>query len=153
MAQVTITINGRPHVVGCEDGQEPRLMELATQLDKEVRGIAGAMGQIGDSRLLVISGLSLVDRLNDVESELAKAKTDTPAPQSETASPNSSPDLSADLAQAEERANAAEERANAAEERAKAAEARAAELAQALEAQAVAATKRIDAIAARLQEA
>ena len=146
MAQVTITINGRPHVVGCEDGQEPRLMELATQLDKEVRGIAGAMGQIGDSRLLVISGLSLVDRLNDVESELAKAKTDTPAPQSETASPNSSPDLSADLAQAEERANAAEERA-------KAAEARAAELAQALEAQAVAATKRIDAIAARLQEA
>ncbi|WP_420726024.1 cell division protein ZapA [Hwanghaeella sp. LZ110] len=142
MAQVTITINGRPHVVGCEDGQEPRLMELATQLDKEVRGIAGAMGQIGDSRLLVISGLSLVDRLNDVESELAKAKTDAPAPQSETASP----DLSAALAQAEERASAAEERV-------KAAEARIASLTEALEAQAAAATKRIDAIAARLQEA
>jgi len=60
--------------------------------------------------------------------------------------PTPFPDLSADLAQAEERANAAEERA-------KAAEARAAELAQALEAQAMAATKRIDAIAARLQEA
>ena len=90
MAQVTITINGRPHVVGCEDGQEPRLMELATLLDNEVRGIANAMGQIGDSRLLVISGLSLVDRLNDVQSELKNAKTQAPASQAvETNADNS----------------------------------------------------------------
>ena len=29
MSQVTIEVNGRPYVVGCEDGQESHLIELA----------------------------------------------------------------------------------------------------------------------------
>ena len=29
MAQITIDINGKPYVVGCEDGQEAHLTEIA----------------------------------------------------------------------------------------------------------------------------
>ncbi len=132
MAEVTIMINGRPHTVACEDGQEPRLHELASTLDAEVRGIASAIGQIGDSRLLVITGLSLVDRMKDLEG-------DRPAGRGNTAP---AADRSAEIAAAEERATAAETRAVRAEEKA-----------VVLARQLADATKRIDTLAAGLEEA
>ena len=132
MAEVTIMINGRPHTVACEDGQEPRLHELASTLDAEVRGIASAIGQIGDSRLLVITGLSLVDRMKDLEGNRPVNREDT----------TPVPDRSAEIAAAEERATVAETRAAQAEEKA-----------AALARQMADATKRIDALAAGLEEA
>ena len=124
MAQVTITINNRPYTVACEDGQEPRLQELAESLDREVAGLARAVGQIGDSRLLVISGLSLIDRLDS-----APAAAAPPEP---VAAPPA-PDNSEEIAALEARAQAAEEQAAA------------------LQAQLAEATRRIDALAAGLQ--
>jgi cell division protein ZapA len=126
MAQVSISINGRPYTVACEDGQEPRLRELAAALDEEVSGLASAIGQVGDTRLLVIAGLSLVDRMADLAAELDGQGA--PAPSA----------LAAD-----------DGRAEAAEARAEAAERRVAEL----EAQLAAATDRISSIAASLEDA
>ena len=37
MAQISIEVNGRPYAVGCEDGQEAHLMELARLFDHQVR--------------------------------------------------------------------------------------------------------------------
>jgi cell division protein ZapA len=71
MAQVSIHINGRPYSIACEDGQESRLTDLAAGLDSEVRSLASTVGQVGDSRLLVICGLSLIDRINDLQSAAA----------------------------------------------------------------------------------
>src|ERR1700727_2045437 len=34
MAQVTIQVNDRPYVVGCEDGQEQHLLELSQHFDR-----------------------------------------------------------------------------------------------------------------------
>ena len=50
MSQVTIEVNGRPYVVGCEDGQERRLTELAAQLDAQVRQVAMDVGPLGETR-------------------------------------------------------------------------------------------------------
>lgn len=133
MAQVSISINGRPYTVACEDGQEPRLQELAAALDEEVSGLASAIGQVGDTRLLVIAGLSLVDRMSDLVSEL-----DQPREQNQN---DAAPDNS--------RAEAVEARLEEAEARAADAERRVAEL----EAQLAAATDRISSIAASLQDA
>lgn len=130
MAQVSISINGRPYTVACEDGQEPRLRELAAALDEEVSGLASAIGQVGDTRLLVIAGLSLVDRMADLAAELDGQSAPTPA-----AAPAAAP--------------ADDGRAEAAEARAEAAERRVAEL----EAQLAAATDRISSIAASLEDA
>ncbi|MEQ8828809.1 MAG: cell division protein ZapA [Alphaproteobacteria bacterium] len=126
MAQVSISINGRPYTVACEDGQEPRLRELAAALDEEVSGLASAIGQVGDTRLLVIAGLSLVDRMADLAAELDGQGA--PAPSTPAADDG---------------------RAEAAEARAEAAERRVAEL----EAQLAAATDRISSIAASLEDA
>ena len=51
MAQVTLNVNGRPYVVGCEDGQEPHLAELAKRFDRHVRQVSQEMGQLGETRL------------------------------------------------------------------------------------------------------
>ncbi|NMM42950.1 cell division protein ZapA [Rhodospirillaceae bacterium KN72] len=123
MAQVTITINNRPYTVACEDGQEPRLQELADALDREVAGLARAVGQIGDSRLLVISGLSLIDRLESAPAVALAEPVEAPA----------APDNSQEIAALEARAQAAEEQAAT------------------LQAQLAEATQRIDALAAGLQ--
>lgn len=64
MAKADITIRGRSYSVACVPGQEDRLRMLAEQLDIRVKGIAGAVGDIGDDRLLLIAALALLDELD-----------------------------------------------------------------------------------------
>ena len=60
MSKVTVTLNGREFTIGCEDGQEAYLRELAGQLDERVGGIVEQVGQIGDVRLLLMAALMAV---------------------------------------------------------------------------------------------
>ena len=50
MGQVTVEINGKPYTVGCEDGQEGHLRELAALFDRQVRIVAQEVGSLGDTR-------------------------------------------------------------------------------------------------------
>jgi len=83
MAQVNITVNGRPYAVGCEDGQEAHLLELARTFDRQVRQVSQDMGQLGDTRLFLMGSLLLADELTDlrarlsvVQAELARLQSD-----------------------------------------------------------------------------
>src|SRR5579864_8915428 len=76
MAQVTIEINGRPYTVGCEDGQEQHLIELAEHFDRNVRQVGQEVGQLGEARLFMMGGLLLADELADVRARLAQAQAD-----------------------------------------------------------------------------
>src|SRR5438270_750311 len=83
MAQVTVEVNGRPYAVGCEDGQESHLAELAKMFDQQVRHVSEDMGQLGDTRLFLMGALLLADeladaraRLNTIQAELGKAQAD-----------------------------------------------------------------------------
>lgn len=67
MSKVTVTLNGREFTIGCEDGQEAYLRELAGQLDGRVGGIVEQVGQIGDVRLLLMAALMLIDEQKDAE--------------------------------------------------------------------------------------
>lgn len=71
MAQVNVEVNGRPYAVGCEDGQETHLQDLAKLFDKQVRQISQDMGQLGDTRLFLMGGLLLADELLDAKNRLA----------------------------------------------------------------------------------
>lgn len=71
MAQVNVEVNGRPYAVGCEDGQESHLAELARMFDSQVRHVAQDMGQLGDTRLFLMGALLLADELADVKGRLA----------------------------------------------------------------------------------
>jgi cell division protein ZapA len=76
MAQVTIEVNGRPYVVGCEDGQEANLRELAALFDSQVRQVSAEVGQLGETRLFLMGALLMADELADAKARLARANAE-----------------------------------------------------------------------------
>ncbi len=64
MAKADITIRGREYSVACAPGQEARLTALSKNLDRRVRQIADAVGDIGEARLLLVAALALLDELD-----------------------------------------------------------------------------------------
>ena len=76
MAQVAVTINGRKYDIACDDGQEAHLTRLAQYVDKRVDELIAAVGQIGDSRLLVMASLLVADELSEVYTELDNYRND-----------------------------------------------------------------------------
>jgi cell division protein ZapA len=83
MAQVTIEVNGRPYTVGCEDGQERHLVELAGLFDNQVRQVGLSVGQLGETRLFLMGALLLADELADTRARLATAQAELTRAQSE----------------------------------------------------------------------
>jgi cell division protein ZapA len=75
LGQVAITINGRSYQIACEEGKEARLRELGAYVDKRVQELAASVGQIGDTRLLVMVSLLIADELSDVYDELEGARS------------------------------------------------------------------------------
>ena len=75
MAQVTIEVNGRPYVVGCEDGQERRLTELAATVDAQVRQVAMDVGPLGETRLILMGALVMADEIAELRREIEALKT------------------------------------------------------------------------------
>jgi cell division protein ZapA len=75
MAQVTIRINGYAYTVGCEDGQETHLEQMAGEIEQRITSIKAIGGQSGEARLLMLAALLLADELHD----LRKANAEKPA--------------------------------------------------------------------------
>jgi cell division protein ZapA len=74
MAQVTIEVNGHPYVVGCEDGQERRLTELAAAVDAQVRQVAMDVGPLGETRLILMGALVMADEIVELRREIERLK-------------------------------------------------------------------------------
>jgi cell division protein ZapA len=74
MAQVNLMVNGRAYRMACEDGEEEHLEELGQRFDAAIDELRGALGEIGDQRLMVMAGILMTDRLNDAERRLALAE-------------------------------------------------------------------------------
>ena len=69
MAQVDVSINGQSYRIACEDGQEDRLVDLATMVDEKVLELVNQIGQVGSNRLLVMAALIIADELVDLRNE------------------------------------------------------------------------------------
>lgn len=61
MAQLSIEVGGRSHLIGCEDGQEDRVRELARTLDMRMKRIEGEVAGADPMRLLVMAALMAED--------------------------------------------------------------------------------------------
>jgi cell division protein ZapA len=84
MPQVTVVLNDRSYTVSCDEGDEDHLRELAQNLDKRVRALAETVGQVGDSRLLAMVALMLLDELGEARDAIATLKSaGSPAQNSE----------------------------------------------------------------------
>ena len=70
MPQVDIHINGRRYQIACDEGQEEHLSQLAEYVDKRVQELVGAVGQVGDARLLGMTSLLVADELSEAYSTL-----------------------------------------------------------------------------------
>lgn len=77
MAQVNIAINGQSYTVTCDDGQETRLQELAAYFDSHVSRLTGQVGNISDSRLMLLAGLTICDELKETETRLQQTTEQT----------------------------------------------------------------------------
>ena len=65
MGQVTVTIADKIYRIACDDGQEAHLMALAAELDRRIDDMRQAFGEIGDSRLTVMSAIACLDERAD----------------------------------------------------------------------------------------
>lgn len=70
MAQVNISINGRNYEIACDDGEEPHVLKLGKYIDDKISELVVRMGQIGDTRLLVMTALLITDELSDAYAKL-----------------------------------------------------------------------------------
>jgi len=66
MAKVNLNINGKQYALGCDDGEEDRLNRLGQELNNKVTQLADQFGQIGDLRLMVMAGITLMDEIEDL---------------------------------------------------------------------------------------
>jgi len=78
VAQVTVKINGYSYTVGCEDGQEQHLANMAGEVENRIDSIKALGGQSGEARLLVLAALLMADELHDLRIE-ADALKSSPA--------------------------------------------------------------------------
>jgi cell division protein ZapA len=74
MAQVEVSINGRNYQIACDDGQEAHLVQLGEYVDRRVKELVTAVGQVGDSRLLVMVSLLIADELAETYADLKKGE-------------------------------------------------------------------------------
>ena len=81
MGQLTVNINGKPYLLGCEDGEEERLRALAAMLDERVQSAGAGAGTLGETRLMLMGALMLADegeklqvRVNAAEAEAARLR-------------------------------------------------------------------------------
>ena len=61
MANVNIKFNNKDYLLSCDDGQEENLKELATYLDSKYSELKKNLGNIGESKLLLITAIQMVD--------------------------------------------------------------------------------------------
>ena len=66
MAQVEVTVNNQNFLIACENGQEDRLLDLSKIVDDKVVELAAQVGQVGQTRLLVMAALVIADELVDL---------------------------------------------------------------------------------------
>jgi cell division protein ZapA len=57
MPLVDITVNGRSYNLTCEPGEETHLQMLAGHVDQKISALLESVGQVGDTRLLLMAAL------------------------------------------------------------------------------------------------
>jgi len=73
MADVKVSVAGKPYLLACEAGEEAHLETLAGLIDAEAHALAGKLTQPpGEARMLLMAALMVADRLHEAEGEITR---------------------------------------------------------------------------------
>ena len=70
MANVNIKFNGKEFLLSCNDGQEEHLEELALYLNEKFTDLKKSLGNIGESKLLLITSISVLDEYYETKKKI-----------------------------------------------------------------------------------
>tara|TARA_S200000501_G_scaffold116025_1_gene108989 strand:- start:340 stop:786 length:447 start_codon:yes stop_codon:yes gene_type:complete len=70
MANVNIKFNGKEFLLSCEDGQEEHLEELSLYLNEKFSDLKNSLGNIGESKLLLITSISVLDEYYETKKKI-----------------------------------------------------------------------------------
>tara|TARA_Y100001970_G_C13957720_1_gene711581 strand:- start:146 stop:592 length:447 start_codon:yes stop_codon:yes gene_type:complete len=74
MANVNIKFNNKDYLLSCDDGQEEDLKHLTKFLDKKYLNIKEKLGNIGESKLLLITTIQVIDEYFDLKKKVLSQK-------------------------------------------------------------------------------
>ncbi len=74
MANVNIQFNGKEFLLSCDDGQEEHLGELSIYLNEKFNDLKNSLGNIGESKLLLITSISILDEYYETKNKLDTQK-------------------------------------------------------------------------------
>ena len=74
MANVNIKFNGKIFLLSCDDGQEEHLEELSEHLNKKFEDLKNSLGNIGESKLLLISSITVMDEYFETKKKIQQQK-------------------------------------------------------------------------------
>ena len=76
MANVNVKFNNKDYLLSCDDGQEENLKELANHLDLKYNELKKNLGNIGESKLLLITSNQMLDDYFDILAKVKNTKND-----------------------------------------------------------------------------
>ena len=76
MANVNIKFNNKDYLLSCEDGQEENLKKLADYLDSKYSELKKDLGNIGESKLMLITAIKMVDEYFDLNKKVNSKKNE-----------------------------------------------------------------------------
>ena len=76
MANVNVKFNNKDYLLSCDDGQEENLKELANYLDNKYNELKKNLGNIGESKLLLITAIQMVDDYFALNKKIDSKKSD-----------------------------------------------------------------------------
>jgi cell division protein ZapA len=74
MPTIEVLVNGRRHAVQCGAGEESRVRQLASYVDRRIADLARGQTQVGDARLLLMASLVVADELSDAFDEIKRLR-------------------------------------------------------------------------------
>jgi|TARA_B100000745_G_C20045086_1_gene356258 cell division protein ZapA len=70
MANVSIKFNGKEFLLSCDDGQEEHLEELLIQINQKFNELKNDLGNIGESKLLLITAVKVMDEYHETKKKV-----------------------------------------------------------------------------------
>jgi len=74
MANVNIKFNGKEFLLSCDNGQEEHLEELAVHLNEKFDNLKLSLGNIGESKLLLITSITIMDEYFETKKKIEHNK-------------------------------------------------------------------------------